>query len=96
MTDSEPRAWTLTNTMLAAMGAIILILLGFGFNSITNQIKDGDYGINQQLIEIKQQNKETGHQLLEMTRIITILKTNQDIRLERERLESERKARITN
>lgn len=94
--ETEPKAWSLTNTLLAAMGVIVILLIGFGFNSITNQIRDGDVAINCQLSEIKQQNKETTHQLLKMTETIAVLKTNQDTRLERERIDAERKARSIN
>lgn len=94
MVENEPKAWTLMHTLLTAMGAVIVILLGFGFSSITSQIKDGDAGINCQLTEIKQQNKETSHQFLEMAKDVATLKANQNARLDRERIESERKSRI--
>jgi hypothetical protein len=94
MAENEPKAWTLMHTILAAMGALIVILLGFGFTSITSQIKDGDAAINCELREIKQQHKETSHQFLEMAKDVATLKANQNARLDREKIESERKFRI--
>jgi phage-related minor tail protein len=93
MSEIEPKAWTLTNTILAAMGAVIVVLLGLGFNSVISSIKDGDKAIYDQLSEIKIQHKETSHQILEIVKTVATLKANQDARLEREKLDAERSIR---
>ncbi len=83
----------MANTIMAAMGAVIVILLGLGFTSILGQIKDGDSAIYSQLNEIKQQHKETNNHFLELAKDVATLKANQNARLERERIENERKMR---
>ena len=100
MSDIEPKAWSIANSIMAGMGAVIVILLGLGFNSILSQIKDGDTVINARLAEIIQQHKETSNHVMELIKDmgsfkadLAIIKTNQVARMERERIESERKAR---
>jgi phage anti-repressor protein len=78
---------------MAGMGALIIILLGFGFTSIQKQIETGDSIINSQLVEIKLQSKETNSHFIELSKDVATLKANQTTRLERERIEAERKAR---
>jgi len=41
-TQGEQQVWTLSNTVMAAMGGLILILLTGGFWSINNKIDSGD------------------------------------------------------
>lgn len=38
----EPKAWTLTHTIMVAMGVIILTLAGLGYDSIKTSINTGD------------------------------------------------------
>jgi hypothetical protein len=100
MPNSEPKAWNLANTVITTLGGIVAILLitGIGLmmgdrDSIKKQIADGDSVIYQELREIKQQNKETANHFLKLTEDVAILKANQQARLEREKIEAERKAR---
>ena len=97
---TEPRAWSLSNKIITAMGAIIVILLGLGFASIQSQIRDGDVAINSQLAEIKAQYKDSNAHILEFVKELgmfktemAIIKTNQVARMERERIQAEDKAR---
>jgi hypothetical protein len=85
MTDNEPRAWTLTNTILAAMGALILLLLGAGFWSINSKIESGDLGINARLAELSAQLHTTNDLFQKLREDVTRIDTHQKSRLDRER-----------
>ena len=93
MAENGSKAWTLANTVMAGMSALIVALLCLGFNAIQGQVRDGDTGIHAELVEIKSQHKVSidrlTDRLVDLVKDIAVLKTNQETRLQRERIESE-------
>ena len=93
MPDLEPKAWSLTNTILCAFGAVIMTMGYLGYASVTQQIVNGDAGIRQSLSEIKTEHQQTANQMLEIIKQVAVLTTNQNNRLRREEVEMERGTR---
>lgn len=100
MPDPEPKAWTLANTIMAAMGAVIMLLLTLGFYSQNTKIEVGDRLIREeiaagnkaamdQIKEIKEQYKDTSNCLVGLVRDVSRIDANQKARMDRERVEHE-------
>lgn len=92
---SEPKAWTLTHTILCALGLVILALAGAGYSSIKDSIKEGDVAINKtisvtndnlmcQIKEIKEQHRDTSNTILKLVTDVARIDANQKARLDRE------------
>ncbi len=95
---AEPRAWSLSQKIIAGMGAVILLMLCgigtlviLGFNTQNTRITDVQGTLCTQIAELKHQHQEetkTANAILfRLVEDVAILKANQAQRLERERLQ---------
>ena len=91
----EPRTWTLTNTIMATMGGLIITLLLLGFNSINSKIETGDKLVRDEIMagnkdamdqikEIKDQNKEISNNFLKLSQDVSRIDANQAARMKKD------------
>jgi hypothetical protein len=81
---TEPRVWSLTNTILAALGGFNILLLTAGFWGINNKIETGDKLINERLSELSVQLRSTNDKFQKLCEDVSRIDTYQKIRLDRE------------
>jgi len=81
---TEPRAWSLTNTILVAMGSLILLLLTGGFWGINNKIDTGDKIIGERLTDLSVQLRSTNDKFQKLCEDVSRIDTYQKIRLDKE------------
>lgn len=82
--EMEPRAWSLSNIIMAAMGALVLLMLTAGFWSIINKIETGDLAINVRIAELSGQVRFNNDKFQKVIEDISRIDALQKMRLEKE------------
>ena len=92
-TIPEPKAWSLTNTMLAALGALLLLFISLGFYSITAKIDAGDQLIYTAIGQLRTEVTSTNTRMNKLCEDVTRIDTLQQIRIKKEDLEGKTRIR---
>lgn len=102
--EFEPKAWSLSNIILTAMGVIVSALLGLivtllilGFNAQNLKIDSGNALLLQQVTkleaELKNQHEKFGNLITDIIKDVATLKARQQDRLDKEKIKAELDAR---
>ena len=91
MANGDAKVWNLANVIITVMASIIAIIVGFGLNSISTKIEQGDAAIYARLSEVKLEVKGINDCMMRMQSDITRIDTLQKMRIERENREENRK-----
>jgi hypothetical protein len=91
MANGDAKVWNLANVIITIMATVIAVIIGFGLNSITSKIEQGDASIYARMGEIKAEIKGMNDCMMRMQSDITRLDTLQKMRLEKEAREENRK-----
>jgi len=91
MANGDSKVWNLANVIITIMAGLIAVIIGFGLNSLSSKIEQGDAAIYARMGEVKSEIKGINECLMRMQSDITRVDTLQRMRIERENREENRK-----
>lgn len=89
--SGDAKVWNLANVIITVMAGIIAIVIGFGLNSLSSKIEQGDAALYSRMGEIKLEIRTINECLMKMQADITRVDTLQKMRLDREAREENRR-----
>jgi len=90
----DAKVWNLANVIITVMAGIIAVIIGFGLNSLSSKIEQGDAAIYARMGEIKMEVRGINECMMKMQSDITRVDTLQRMRLEREAREETRRRNL--
>ena len=84
MANGDTKVWNLANVIITVMAGIIAVIIGFGLNSLSTKIEQGDAAIYARMGEVKQEVKGINECLMRMQSDITRVDTLQKMRIDKE------------
>ena len=91
MANGDSKVWNLANVIITIMAGLIAVIIGFGLNSLSSKIEQGDAAIYARMGEVKSEIKGINECLMRMQSDITRVDTLQRMRIEKENREELRK-----
>jgi hypothetical protein len=91
MANGDAKVWNLANVIITVMAGIIAVIIGFGLNSLSSKIEQGDAAIYSRLGELKGEIRGINECLMRMQADITRVDTLQKMRIDKEAREENRR-----
>jgi hypothetical protein len=84
MANGDAKVWNLANVIITVMAGVIAVIIGFGLNSLSSKIEQGDAAIYARMGEIKAEVRGINECLMKMQSDITRVDTLQKMRIDKE------------
>jgi hypothetical protein len=84
MANGDAKVWNLANVIITVMAGVIAVIIGFGLNSLSSKIEQGDAAIYARMGEIKSEVRGINECLMKMQSDITRVDTLQKMRIDKE------------
>jgi hypothetical protein len=91
MANGDTKVWNLANVIITVMAGLKAVIIGFGLNSLSTKIEQGDAAIYARLGELKGEIRGINDCLMRMQADITRVDTLQKMRIDKEAREENRR-----
>jgi hypothetical protein len=81
---TSKQIWTMANSIMAAMGAMVILLLTLGYYGLMNKIDTGDALTRAQLVEVVSELKAQNTAFQALCQTVARIDTLQKIRIDKE------------